>query len=105
PAASVQDTAEQNTTLALATQKGVDVSFSSVDRTMSLDDFSRRVLAPRVNNLAGAVAADVMSGVDTGGTNGAGICNYVENGTLGTAQNYATLTSSPAAQTWITASG
>lgn len=79
PAASVQDTAEQSTTLVLATQKGVDVSFSSVDRTMSLDDFSRRILAPMVNNLAGAVAADIMSGVDTGGTNGAGICNYVNN--------------------------
>ncbi len=103
PAASVQDTAEQNTTLVLATQKGVDVSFSSVDRTMSLDDFSRRVLAPMVNNLAGAVAADVMSGVDSGGTNGAGICNYVENGVAGTAQNYAALTSSPVAQTWLQA--
>src|ERR1700678_193465 len=43
PAASVQDTAEQSTTLVLATQKGVDVSFSSVDRTMSLDDYSERV--------------------------------------------------------------
>jgi hypothetical protein len=103
PAASVQDTAEQNTTLALATQKGIDVSFSSVDRTMSLDDFSRRVLAPMVNNLAGAVAADVMSGVDSGGTNGAGICNYVQNGVLGAAQNYTTLTTSPVAQTWLQA--
>ena len=31
PAASVQDTAEQSTTLTLATQKHVDVSYSSVD--------------------------------------------------------------------------
>ena len=61
PAAQIQDTAEQSTTLVLATQKGVDVSFNSVDRTMSLDDFSRRILAPMVNNLSGAVAADVMS--------------------------------------------
>ena len=79
PAANIQDTPEQSTTLVLATQKGVDVSFNTVDRTMSLDDFSRRILAPMVNNLAGAVAADVMTGVDTGGTNGAGICNYVQN--------------------------
>ena len=69
PAASVQDTAEQSTTLVLATQKGVDVSYSSVDRTMSLDDFSKRVLAPMINNLAGAVAADVMNGVDGGVSN------------------------------------
>src|SRR5258706_343308 len=66
-AASVQDTSEQQTTLTLATQQGVDVSFSSADRTLSLDDFSRRVLAPVINNLAGAVAINVMSGIDTGG--------------------------------------
>jgi hypothetical protein len=103
PAAQVQDTAEQSTTLVLATQKGVDVSFNSVDRTMSLDDFSRRVLAPMVNNLAGAVAADVMSGVDSGGTNGAGICNYVQNGSQAADGAWTTLTSSPVAQTWLTA--
>jgi hypothetical protein len=103
PAAQVQDTAEQSTTLVLATQKGVDVSFNSVDRTMSLDDFSRRVLAPMVNNLAGAVAADVMSGVDSGGTNGAGICNYVQNGAQSADGAYAALNSSPVAQTWLTA--
>jgi hypothetical protein len=68
-AASVQDTTEQNTTMTLATQKGVDISFSSVDRALSLDDFSKRILAPMVNNLAGAVAYDVMSGVEGGAAN------------------------------------
>lgn len=72
-AASVQDTSEQSTTMVLATQKGVDVSFSSVDRTMSLDDYSERILAPAINNLAGAVAADIMSGTE------GGVCNYVAN--------------------------
>ena len=103
PAAQVQDTAEQSTSLVLATQKGVDVSFNSVDRTMSLDDFSRRVLAPMVNNLCGSVAADVMSGVDSGGTNGAGICNYTQNGVQSADGAYATLTTSPVAQTFLTA--
>lgn len=73
PAASVQDTAEQSTTLTLATQAGVDVSFSTFDRTMSLDDFSERVLAPMVNNVAGYVASTIMSGSE------GGICNYVAN--------------------------
>lgn len=72
-AASVQDTSEQSTTMTLATQKGVDVSFSSVDRAMSLDDYSTRILAPGINNLAGAVALDVMSGAE------GGVCNYVAN--------------------------
>ena len=70
-AANVQDTQEQSTTLVVATQKGVDVSFSSLDRTMSLDDYSKRILAPSVNNLAGAVALDIMSGAE------GGVCNYV----------------------------
>ena len=73
PALSVQDTSEQSTTLTLATQKHVDVSYSTADRTLSLDDYSRRVLAPMVNNLAGAVAVDIMSG------SAGGICNFVAN--------------------------
>ena len=73
PALSVQDTAEQSTTLVLATQKHVDVSYSTADRTLSLDDYSRRVLAPMVNNLAGAVAVDLISGSE------GGICNFVAN--------------------------
>jgi len=72
-AASVQDTSETSTTLTVATQKGVDVSFSSVDRAMSLDDYSKRVLSPAINNLTGAVASDIMSGVE------GGICNLVSN--------------------------
>lgn len=73
PALSVQDTSEQSTTLVLATQKHVDVGYSTADRTLSLDDYSRRVLAPMVNNLAGAVAVDIMSGSE------GGICNIVAN--------------------------
>lgn len=69
PVAQIQDTAETSTTLTLATQKGVDVSFNSVERTMSLDDYSKRVLAPAVNNLVGSVAADVMSGAEPGVSN------------------------------------
>lgn len=72
-AISIQDTAEQSTTLTVATQKNIAVSFNSLEQTMSLDDYSERVLAPQINNLAGAVAADIMSGVETG------VCNLVSN--------------------------
>lgn len=91
PAASVQDTSEQSTTLTLATQQGVDVSYSSVDRTMSLDDFSRRVLAPMVNNLAGAVASNIMSGVE------GGVARLTANFDAGGNVQ------SPVAQTWLQA--
>ena len=73
PALQVQDTAEQSTTLVLATQKHIDVSFTTADRTLSLDDYSRRILAPMVNNLAGQVAVDIMSGSE------GGICNFSAN--------------------------
>lgn len=66
PAASVQDTTEQQTVLTLATQAHVDVSFATVDLLLSLDDFSERILRPAMNNLAGQVAVDVMSVVEQG---------------------------------------
>ena len=73
PALQLQDTQEQSTTLTVATQLNVAVAFTSVERAMSLDDYGRRVLAPGVNNLAGAVALNIMSGVE------GGISNFVAN--------------------------
>lgn len=70
PALATQGTAEQSVALAVATQKGVDLDFTTVERTMSLQDYSERVLAPAINNLCGAIAADVMSGSEA-------ICNMV----------------------------
>jgi hypothetical protein len=72
-AASPQDTTETNVTLTLATQKGVDVSFSTEERTMEMDDYSERVLAPMVNDLAGNVAADIITGCE------GGVSNFVSN--------------------------
>jgi hypothetical protein len=57
----VQDTTESSQTLTVATQKGVDMNFSSVELTMSLDDFSKRVLEPAVSVLAANIEYDAMS--------------------------------------------
>ena len=73
PAFSAQDTAEKFTSLALVNQSHVDVSFSTAERTLKMDDYAERVLLPMTNNLAGDIAADIMTGADTG------ICNYVSN--------------------------
>lgn len=89
-ALSVQDTTEQNTTLTVATQKGVDVAFSSAERALSLDDYSQRILAPAINNLAGAVAADIISGSDS-------ISNFVSK--VDGSSNIVT----PDASTWLQA--
>lgn len=56
-----QDTVEQQRTLTVSTQRHVALSFSSAELALSLDDFSQRILLPAMNNLAGAVAADVMT--------------------------------------------
>jgi hypothetical protein len=61
PAITPQGTNEQNTTLTVANQKNVPVSFGTAEQTMSLDDFSERILAPAVNRLAAAVASDLMT--------------------------------------------
>lgn len=61
PAITPQGTTEQNTSLTVATQKNVPVSFGTAEKTMSLDDFSERILAPAVNRLAAAVAGDLMN--------------------------------------------
>lgn len=58
---SAQDTTEASTTLQVATQKGVDMNFSSAELTLSLDDFSKRVLEPAIGVLAAAIEADALS--------------------------------------------
>lgn len=56
-----QDTNETSVTLQVATQKGVDLNFTSVDLTLSLDDFSKRIIQPAMARLAAAIEADAMS--------------------------------------------
>lgn len=56
-----QDTVEQKTQLNVTTQKGVDLSFTAVDLTMSLDDFSSRIIEPAVSVLAANIEADALS--------------------------------------------
>lgn len=58
---STQDTTETSTTLQVATQKGVDITFSSNELTMSLDDFSGRILEPAMSVLAANMEADALS--------------------------------------------
>lgn len=50
-----QDTTENKVDLTVATQQGVDVNFSSVELTLSLDDFSKRILEPAMATLSSNV--------------------------------------------------
>jgi hypothetical protein len=56
----VQDTSETSVTLQIATQKGVDLNFSSTELTLSLDDFSKRIINPAMSVLAANIEADAM---------------------------------------------
>jgi hypothetical protein len=56
-----QDHTERSVPFNLSSQYGVDVSFTTADRTMSLDDFSKRVLAPAMKQLAAKIEADALA--------------------------------------------
>lgn len=58
---STQDTTETSTTLQVATQKGVDLTFSTAEMTMSLQDFSQRIIEPAMSVLAANMEADALS--------------------------------------------
>lgn len=58
---SAQDTTEASTTLQVSTQKGVDLNFTSQDLTLSLDDFSDRILDPAMAVLAANIEADALN--------------------------------------------
>ena len=57
----VQDDNEQNTSLAVSSQKHIGINFTSQELTMQLDDFAERVLKPRISQLASSVDADVAN--------------------------------------------
>jgi hypothetical protein len=92
PTAAPQSTNEQQTTITVAKQVGVDIAFSMVDRTLSLQDYSTRIIAPAINTIVGGIASDVMSGTEA-------ISNLVHN--VDGSNN----TISPTLTTWATAGG
>lgn len=58
---STQTTSETSTTLNVTTQAHVDTGFTSVDLTMSLQDFSERILEPAMSVLAAYIENDALS--------------------------------------------
>lgn len=57
----VQDSTERSTTLTVDNQKGVDLEFTSKDRTLYIEDFSDRFLKPAMAALAADIESDVLS--------------------------------------------
>lgn len=73
PALSAQATNEQSTSLVVNYQRHVDTTFTAAQLSLSMQDFSERVAAPMMNNLAGNVAKTVMGGAE------GGVSNFVAN--------------------------
>lgn len=61
PGISLQDTNEQQFVITVATQRHVDIAFTSAERTLSVDDYQERMVLPRVNVLAGNTAMTIIS--------------------------------------------
>jgi len=60
---NTQDTVESNVSLTVATQKGVDLNFTTAELTLSLDDFSDRIIQPAMSVLAANIEGDMLSNV------------------------------------------
>lgn len=57
---NAQDTSETSVSLAVATQKGVDMTFSTAELTMSIDDFSKRIIEPAMAVLCSNIESSML---------------------------------------------
>jgi hypothetical protein len=57
----VQDVAETNGTITVATQDGVDLRFNSAELALEIDDFSKRYIEPAVSQLVSGIEADFLA--------------------------------------------
>jgi len=60
PGLSLQDSIEQQVVLTVATQRHIDIAFTTAERTLSIEDYAERFIRPRLNKLAGNVAQTLM---------------------------------------------
>jgi hypothetical protein len=58
---AAQNTSETSVDLTVSTVKGVDMNFTSQELTLSLDDFSSRIIQPAMTVLAANIEADALS--------------------------------------------
>jgi P22 coat protein - gene protein 5 len=58
---AAQDTTEASVDLKVQNQRGVDLNFTSADLTLSLDDFSERIIEPAMSVLGATIEADAMT--------------------------------------------
>jgi hypothetical protein len=88
-ALQIENATETSVPVALTTQRGVDIQFSSADLALSIDDFSARFVKPAVAAIANAVDYDGLQlykqvyhsvNTSTPGTSPAGLTEYLAAG-------------------------
>lgn len=79
PAMQTQGVNESYVPVTLNTMWGVDISFSSAELTLDIDDFSARYIVPAMARLASQLDADCLQGAITGA--------YVGNGNVSVSAN------------------
>src|SRR5262249_3541755 len=84
---SIEDATETQVPLALTTQRGVDIAFTSQDLGLSVDDFSDRFIRPAVANVANNIDFDgltqyfnVYNTIGTPGTVPNALLTYLQAG-------------------------
>lgn len=84
---SAQEQAESSVTLTVATQKGVDMYFTSADMTLTIQDFTKRFIEPAMARLASQIDydglslySDIYNTVGTAGTTPASALVYLQAG-------------------------
>jgi hypothetical protein len=58
---AANDHVERSTPLTVSSQYGVDVSFTTADLTLSLDDFNKRIITPAMSQLAAKLESDSLA--------------------------------------------
>jgi hypothetical protein len=86
-AAQVEAVKESSVPVKLTTQYGVDLEMSTADLTLSIDDFSKRILAPGISRIANMIDQDglalynqVYNAVGTPGTTPNALMTYLMAG-------------------------
>jgi hypothetical protein len=58
---AVQDNVERNVTFQISNQAGVDINFTSAELTLSLDEFSERIIQPAMATIAAYIESTVWT--------------------------------------------